>query len=168
MGGGQELRGAEMRRRKRGRTLGDTTISQLPNPAGGVRIQTFVPWTLVKRRNSKQIITPLGSPQEFQSEAVQESANSAGSKNSALIRALAQAHHWQRLLDEQRVGSLVEIAEAEQMDVTQIRRVIRLTLLAPDIIEKLVDSTDVVLDEVMRRPWPSCWKDQLKMKITSA
>ena len=77
-----------MKRRKRGRTLGDTTISQLPNPAGGVRIQTFVPWTLVNRRNKKQVITPLGPPEKFWSEAIQECAENDDRKDSALIRVL--------------------------------------------------------------------------------
>jgi hypothetical protein len=48
------------------------------------------------------------------------------------------------------------------MDVTQVRRVMRLTLLAPEVVERLVSSPDVVLEKVMRRPWPSCWHAQKK------
>jgi hypothetical protein len=52
------------------------------------------------------------------------------------MRALGLAHHWQRLLDEQRAVQ-TEIAEAEGMDVTQVRRIMRLTLLAPKVEERL-------------------------------
>ena len=78
-------------------------------------------------------------------------------------RALGLAHHWQRLLDEQRAASVAEIAEAEGMDVTQVRRVMRLTLLAPEVVERLVSSPDAVLEKVMRRPWPSSWNAQTQV-----
>jgi hypothetical protein len=47
------------------------------------------------------------------------------------------------------------------MDVTQVRRVMRLTLLAPEVVERLVGSPDAVLEKVMRRPWPNGWGDQI-------
>src|SRR5690606_41173454 len=80
-----------------------------------------------------------------------------------LMRALGLAHHWQRLLDEQRAASVAEIAEAEGMDVTQVRRVMRLTRLAPEVVERLAGSPDAVLEKVMRRPWPNGWSDQTRM-----
>lgn len=76
------------------------------------------------------------------------------------MRALGLAHHWQRLLDEGRAASAADIAEAEDMDVTQVRRLMRLTLLAPDVVERLVSSPDAVLERVMRRSWPGQWIDQ--------
>ena len=76
------------------------------------------------------------------------------------MRALGLAHHWQRLLDEQRAASVAEIAEAEGMDVTQVRRIIRLTLLAPEVVERLAGSPDAVLEKVMRRRWHNGWVDQ--------
>jgi hypothetical protein len=79
------------------------------------------------------------------------------------MRALGLAHHWQRLLNEQRATSVAEIAEAEGMDVTQVRRVLRLTLLAPEVVERLVGSPDAVLEKVMRRPWPSNWIEQSRV-----
>lgn len=58
---------------------------------------------------------------------------------------------------------VAEIAEAEGMDVTQVRRVMRLTLLAPEVVERLVGSPDAVLEKVMRRPWPNAWGDQMRV-----
>ena len=44
---------------------------QTPLPAGGVQMETFLPWTLV-RRGLKKVITPLDAPQEFLDEARRE------------------------------------------------------------------------------------------------
>jgi hypothetical protein len=108
-------------------------------------------------------ITPLDAPQEFLSEATREREARSAAQDTALMRALGLAHHWQRLLDEQRAASVAEIAEAEGMDVTQVRRVMRLTLLAPEVVERLVGSPDAVLEKVMRRPWPNAWGDQMRV-----
>lgn len=83
------------------------------------------------------------------------------------MRALGLAYHWQRLLDEERAASVAEIAEAEDMDVTQVRRVMRLTLLAPEVIERLVCAPDIVLEQVMRRSWPNVWLEQPKVSFLS-
>jgi len=128
----------------------------------GVQLETFVPWTLVKRGLRKQIITPLDAPQEFMEEARRERQARESAQDSALLRALGLAYHWQRLLDEQRVGSVAEIAEAEEINVTQVRRLMRLTLLAPEVVERLVGATDIVLEQVMRRPWPNGWVAQMR------
>jgi hypothetical protein len=157
-----------MSKKHRGRIKGDPITYQLPTPAGGVQLETFVPWTLVKRGFKKQVITPLDAPQEFLTEATREREAREAAQDTALMRSLGLAHHWQRLLDEQRASSVAEIAEAEGMDVTQVRRVMRLTLLAPTVVERLVGSPDVVLEKVMRRPWPNGWGEQLKVLALAA
>jgi len=143
-----------------GKLTGRPVTHELMTPAGGVRLETFVPWTLVRRGLKKRVIIPLDAPQEFLAEAKQERAAQAAAQDSALMRALGLAHHWQRLLDEERAASVAEIAKAEGMDVTQVRRVMRLTLLAPEVIERLVGAPDIVLEQVMRRPWPLGWSEQ--------
>ena len=151
-----------------GKQTGRPVTHELPTPAGGVRLETFVPWTLVRRGLKKRVITPLDAPQEFLAEAKQERAAQASAQDSALMRALGLAHHWQRLLDEERVTSLTEIAMAEGMDVTQVRRIMRLTLLAPEVIERLVGAPDIVLEQVMRRQWPNGWGEQIRIAATGA
>lgn len=89
------------------------------------------------------------APQKFLPEARRERDARSAAQDTALMRAFGLAHHWQRLLDEQRAASMAEIAEAEGMGVTQVRRVIRLTLLAPCTIERLA-SAAVSLDAVLR------------------
>ena len=145
-----------------GKQTGRPITHELPTPAGGVRLETFVPWTLVRRGLKKRVITPLDAPQEFLAEAKQERAAQAAAQDSALMRALGLAHHWQRLLDEDRSTSVAAIAKAEGMDVTQVRRIMRLTLLAPAVIERLVGAPDTVLEQVMRRSWPNGWHKQVR------
>lgn len=152
-----------MSKKHRGRYQGDPVTYQLPTPAGGVQLETFVPWTLVKRGLRKQIITPLDAPQEFMEEARRERLARESAQDTALLRALGLAYHWQRLLDEQRVGSVAEIAEAEGINVTQVRRLMRLSLLAPAVVEQLAGTTETALEQLMRRPWPNAWKDQIRV-----
>ena len=150
-----------------GKQTGRPVTHELPTPAGGVRLETFVPWTLVRRGLKKRVITPLDAPQEFLVEAARERETLAAAQDSALMRALGLAYHWQRLLDEERAASVAEIAKAEGMDVTQVRRVMRLTLLAPQVIERLVGAPDIVLEQVMRRPWPDIWIEQSRVPFLS-
>ncbi len=150
-----------------GKQTGRPITHELPTPAGGVRLETFVPWTLVRRGLKKRVITPLDAPQEFLVEATRGRETQAAAQDSALIRALGLAYHWQRLLDEERVASVADIAKAEGMDVTQVRRVMRLTLLAPEVIERLVGAPDIVLEQVMRRPWPDIWIEQSRVPFLS-
>ena len=154
-----------MSKKHRGRFKGDPVTYQLPNPAGGVQLETFVPWTLVKRGLKKQVITPLDAPQEFLEEATREREARAAAQDTPLLRALGLAYHWQRLLDEGRATSVIDIAEAEGVDVKQVRRVMRLTLLAPEVVERLVGAPDAVLEKVMRRPWPPSWENQRRMQL---
>ncbi|WP_256211883.1 hypothetical protein [Nitrosomonas communis] len=115
----------------------------------------------MKRGYKKQIITPLDAPQAFSEEACREREARESVKDSALLRALGLAFYWQRLLDEQRVASVAEIADAEGMGLTQVRRIKRLTLLAPEVIEQLISTPDAVLEQVVRRPWSNVWDDQM-------
>jgi hypothetical protein len=152
-----------MSKKHYGKQTGRPVTHEIPTPAGGVRLETFVPWRLVQRGSKKQIITPLDSPQEFLSEAAREREARAAGQDSALMRTLGLAHHWRRLLDEERAASVADIANAEGMDVTQVRRVMRLTLLAPEVIERMVGAPDMVLEQVMRRPWPLSWSENQRI-----
>ncbi len=151
-----------MSRSHRGRVLGEPVTRSLPAPAGGVRLETFVPWTLVKRGSKKQVVTPLDAPQEFAIEARREKRDRDAAQDTPLMRALGLAHYWQRLLDERRVASAAEIAVVEGIDLTQVRRLLRLSLLAPGVVEQLIGTPETVLESVIRRTWSTTWLDQVK------
>ena len=79
-----------------------------------------------------------------------------------MIRALGLAHYWQRLIDEGKFRSITDIAAAEGIDVTQARRLLRLTLLAPAVVAQLLVETDmsINLEAVLRRAIPLDWREQ--------
>ena len=110
---------------------GSAVTREMPAPAGGVVIETFVPWKMVRRGVRTRILTPLGEPEAFAAEAGKDEA----AEDTPLLRALGLAHHWQRLLDEGRCAGLREIAEAEGMDLGRASRIMRLSQLAPEVIE---------------------------------
>jgi hypothetical protein len=59
--------------------------------------------------------------------------------DDTLIRALARAHRWKGLLEERRDRSAGELAEAESVTRSFVNRLLRLTLLAPDIVEAILE-----------------------------
>ncbi len=126
-----------MPKKSRGQQNGNPITRAQPTPAGGVQLETFVPWKLVKRTVRKQVITPFDSPQEFSFEASQEQNVRNSEADSKLLQAIGLAHHWQRLLDEERFASLTEIAVAENIDLAQASKISRLIQLAPDLLEAI-------------------------------
>jgi len=93
---------------------------------------------------------------------IRERTKRKAARSTPLIRALGLAHFWQRLLDEGKFRSITDIAAAEGIDVTQARRVLRLMLLAPAVVEKLLANPDVAvnLESVLRRAMPLDWQEQ--------
>lgn len=157
-----------MSRKHRGQFRGDSITYKLPSPAGGVQLETFIPWTLVKRGMKKQVITPLDAPQEFLAEARQEKEKREAEKDTPLMRALGLAHYWQHLLDEGKYQTITEIAKAEGMDLGQASRIIQLTRLATDIIEACVANQELqlTLERLIRYSIPACWEDQRQKFLT--
>ena len=82
--------------------------------------------------------------------------------DETLIRALARGHRWKRLLEEGKYRSAAEIAEAEGVTRSFINRMLRLTLLAPDIQEAIFEGRQrkgmTVQD--LTQAVPSAWTEQ--------
>ncbi len=88
-----------------------------------------VPLTIRRRPGRKTVVTPEGvGPALVATRA-----------DPALLKALARAYRWQRLLDEGRYASISELAAAERIERGYLGTILRLTLLAPDIVESIVD-----------------------------
>jgi hypothetical protein len=142
---------------------------QAPLPAGGVQLETFLPWTLVKRGFKKQVITPLDAPQEFLDEARRERLMREADQDTPLMRALGLAHHWQRLLDEGRFASITEIAAAEGIDLGQASKMARLAQLAPDLIEAIaLGHLDVGVSQLLRGKLSASWLAQREALMVSS
>jgi hypothetical protein len=59
--------------------------------------------------------------------------------DSALVKALARAFRWRRMLESGRYGTIKELAAAEKINESYVCRVLRLTLLAPEIVEEVLN-----------------------------
>ena len=86
--------------------------------------------------------------------------------DNTLIRALVRAHRWKMLLEEGKYRSAAEIAEAEGVTLSFVNRLLRLTLLAPDIVEAILEGSQpkgMPLEE-LTRAMPSAWEEQQLVK----
>lgn len=112
-------------------------------------VTLHVPFRLVKRGGRKEMQLPEGAAQQRKPD-------------SALIKALARAFRWKRLLESGEYATISELAEREGITPSYMTRILRLTLLAPDIIEAILDGTqgpEVTLAQVLE-PFPLTWQHQ--------
>lgn len=82
--------------------------------------------------------------------------------DSAIVKAIARAFRWREMLENGTHATIAEIAEAEKINESYVSRVLRLTLLAPDIVEVILDGhqpTNMTL-AVLMRPFPVEWDGQ--------
>ena len=82
--------------------------------------------------------------------------------DSTLVKALARAFRWKRLLESGEYATISELAEREGFAFSYLTRVLRLTLLAPDIVEAILDGRHgqaVTLARVLE-PFPLEWRHQ--------
>ena len=89
-----------------------------------------VPFKIRKRGGRKQIITPDGVP---------VLAPPRTRIDSAFVKALARAFRWRKLLETGAYGTIGGVARAERINPSYVSRVLRLTLLAPEIVEAVLD-----------------------------
>lgn len=120
-------------------------------------ITVRVPLAIRHRGGRKLVITPDGSS---------PGATPARTRaDPALVKALARAHRWKRLLESGRYGSLGELAAAEKIDRSYLGKMLRLTLLAPDIVESILDGRQpegLGLPALMG-PLPVDWNEQQRL-----
>jgi hypothetical protein len=124
-------------------------------------ITVHVPLTIRSRGGRKLVITPDGSP------GVPLSRTRA---DPAMVKALARVHRWKRLLEEGRYASLSEMAKAERIDRSYLGKMLGLTLLAPDIVEAILDGRQpphIGLPALLQSV-PSMWDEQRSMIARSA
>jgi hypothetical protein len=119
----------------------------------GSMITVRIPMTWKRHGGRKVIIAPDGGDAW---------APTKPRMDTTLIRALARAHRWRRLLEEGRYRSAGELAEAEGVTRSFVNRLLRLTLLAPDIVEAILDgrhSKHMQLEDLIQ-VLPNAWEEQ--------
>ena len=111
------------------------------------------------RRNGRQIILTEGDTSAVPATQ-RDPAGSGG--NQTLIEAIAKAHCWQEQLESGVYSSLEDLARTHGVDRTYIGRMLRLTSLAPDIIEAILrgDEPNGLSLERLRENLPVRWDEQ--------
>jgi hypothetical protein len=111
-----------------------------------------VPFRVVKRGGRKEMQLPDGAAQPSRMD-------------NTLVKALARAFRWKRMLGSGEFATISELAECEGIAPSYMTRILRLTLLAPDIVEVILDGRqgpEVTLARVLE-PFPSEWPEQRRV-----
>ena len=119
-------------------------------------VTLHVPLRVVKRGGRKEMQMPEGAQQPRRTD-------------SALIKALARAFRWKRMLESGEFATIAELAEREGIASSYMNRVLRLTLLSPEIVEAILDGTqgpEVTLARLLER-FTQEWPKQSELFINS-
>lgn len=83
--------------------------------------------------------------------------------NGTLVSALAKAFRWQEQLESGEYASLEELATANAVDRTYVGRILRLTSLAPEIVERTISGVEPegISLAKLRRELPVLWHEQV-------
>jgi hypothetical protein len=83
--------------------------------------------------------------------------------DGTLLKALARAWRWQRMLDEGVYTSVSEIGDAENISKSYVSRILRLALLAPNIVETILEgrADQPLMLEQLKGPLAATWEEQL-------
>jgi hypothetical protein len=121
------------------------------NRLDGSTLVVRIPMRFQRRGGRKRIVTPDGS-------AIVP--NSKPKPDGTAVKALARAWRWQRMLAEGHYASVAELADAERINRSYVSRILRLTLLAPDIVERILDGRPGVGCPQLQQPFPVEWARQ--------
>jgi hypothetical protein len=117
----------------------------------GQTLVVRIPMQFQRRGGRKRIVAPDGS-------ALVPMAKPQA--DGTLLKALARAWRWQRMLDEGRFASVRDLAEAERVSLSYVSRILRTTLLAPDIVERILDGCLALRLAELMQPCPVSWERQ--------
>jgi hypothetical protein len=124
-------------------------------------ITVRVPLKIRRRPGRKTVVQPL--PPAGADAAIPTRTD------PALVKALARAFRYQKLLDQGRYASISEMAVAEKIDRGYLGRLLRLAVLAPDLVETILDGrqgADADLARLME-PLPIPWSEQRAKLVSS-
>lgn len=115
-------------------------------------VTVHIPFTIRKYGGRKQVITPNGEPAAIEKPRV----------DSTLVKALARAFRWKKMLKTGQFTTITELAKHENLALTYMTRVLRLSLLAPEIVEMILDGRQPpeMTVATLLEPFPLEWEGQ--------
>jgi hypothetical protein len=120
----------------------------------GRTLTVHIPMTFKTRGGRKLVISPDGVPSW---------AKPRTRIDNTMVKALARAFRWRNLLETGVYATIEEIAAAENINTSYVSRIFRMVLLAPAIIEMIVDGrqpAEMTLAKLMK-PFPVEWTAQM-------
>lgn len=109
----------------------------------------------IRRRGGRKLVL---APDDARATAAPISRNN----DNAMVKAIARAFRWRDMLESGGYATIREVAAAEKISETYVGRLLRLTLLAPDIVEAILSGrypAGVQLVDLMTR-FPAEWREQ--------
>jgi len=119
--------------------------------ADGQTITVHVPLKFKKRGGRKLVMTPDGAPWAPRPRV-----------DNAMVKALVRAFRWRRMMESGQFATVTELARHENLAFSYLTRILRLTLLAPDIVEAILDGRQpagLQLDDLLKG-FPLEWEEQ--------
>ena len=119
---------------------------------GGRTATISINVTFRQRGGCKQILTPPGATPWSAAPRI----------NTALVKAIVRAQRWRQMLESGKYACSAELAKAEKVNASYLSRILRLTLIAPDIIEAILSGSQpstLQLDDLLQ-PLPAAWSQQ--------
>lgn len=122
--------------------------------ADGETITVHIPLTFRKRGGRKLVVTPDGAEWAPRPRV-----------DNAMVKALARAFRWRKMLDEGVHGTINDLAKAKRLAPSYVSSILRLTLLAPEIVEAVLDGRQpagLQLDDLLAG-FPLEWVEQRRL-----
>lgn len=120
----------------------------------GRTVTVRVPISIRRRGGRKLVLAPAGS--------ALTTAPVHRRIDNAIVKAIGRAFRWREMIESGEYSTIREIAAAEKINETYVGRVLRLTLLAPSLIDAILmgrQPTTLSLP-VLMRSFPVSWRDQ--------
>ena len=112
-------------------------------------VTLHVPFRVVKRGGRKEMHLPEGATHPRRTD-------------NTLVKALARAFRWTRMLESGEFATIADLAEHERIAAPYLTRLLRLTQLSPEIVEAILEGRqppDLTL-ESLRAQFPMDWSSQ--------
>jgi len=115
-------------------------------------ISIKIPMNVKRKGGRKLIMLP----------AARDGITPSRKPDETMVRALARAWMWQKMLDEDKYSSIDHLAAQNNINPSYVSRILRLTLLAPDIKQAILDGAQprgMSLQDMLK-PFPDLWEEQ--------
>lgn len=112
----------------------------------------------IRRRGGRKIVLAPGGTSVTMAPVCRRIDN-------AMVKAVSRAFRWRQMLETGTYATISEIADAEKINQSYVCRVLRLTLLAPDIVEAMLDGRQPAALQLfmLMKPFSVDWESQRKL-----